>query len=103
MALPKRKLTKAESKKVMPNIKEFNGLAKMLLNLLNMKIQEKEAKIAKISVMVADLGSIKSNHTISIQTIDINDTKVKKQGDYSYNQSMDWEQQIRRQKKGLVL
>ncbi len=54
--------------------------------------------------MVTDMGRAKIHGgNISIQTIDINETRIKKKGDYSYNQVMGWEAQMRRQKKGLML
>lgn len=105
MAEPrKRKLSKADTKKVMPKISEFNSLSKMLLKLLGQKIDQKEKKLAGIKVMVTDMGRAKIHGgNISIQTIDINETRIKKKGDYSYNQVMGWEAQMRRQKKGLML
>ena len=105
MAEPrKQKLSKADTKKVMPKISEFNSLSKMLLKLLGQKIDKKEKKLAGIKIMVTDMGRSKIQvGNISIQTIDINETRIKKKGDYSYNQVMGWEAQIRSKKKGLML
>lgn len=106
MAEPrKRKLSKADTKKVMPKISEFNGLSKMLLKLLGQRIEEKEKKLNNIKVLVTDMGKVSNINrgNINIQTIDINQTRVKKRGDFSYNQVMDWESHLKRQKKGLVL
>ena len=44
------------------------------------------------------------HHDIDIQTIDIRKTTIQKKGSYSFNKTMDWEQDLKSiRKKGLIL
>ena len=100
----KRKYTPQEAKKAMPAIKEFNSLAKVFLKLLNQKIEVKQKRLSTIKVMVNTMSPpVSARSTISIKTVDINQTIVKKQGSYSYNQEMKWENQMPKKKRGIVL
>jgi hypothetical protein len=103
MPKKRRKLTLAQTKKMAPAVKEFNSVARFFIRLLGKKVAEKEKKIQRITVLISKVAIPKNIHTISIKTIDMNDTQVKKQGKYSFNQKMDWEEDFRNKKRGLIL
>ncbi len=107
MADPKktrRKYTRDQAKKAMPAIREFNRLAEMFINLLGQKIEQKEQRLNTVSFMVNSYSPLpKWHNTINIQTVDMKNTIVRKQGDYSYNQKMNWEDDYQKRKKGIVL
>jgi len=102
---PKKKLTKQQTKEALPSIKEFNGLAKLFMKLLGQQIEHKEKQMSNIQVLLNDikLPQVTNRSNINIQTIDMNRTTVKKRGDASFNQLMNWEDQMRKQKRGLML
>ena len=101
---PKRKYTRKEAQKTLPAVKEFNSLAKTFLNLLSKKIQAKEKRLGNIKVMLDQMSPPPASYArISVRTVDINETIVKKSGGYSYNQKMSWEADLREKKRGFIL
>jgi hypothetical protein len=98
-----QKLNKQQTKKLIPAIKAFNKMAEIFISLLNKKIKEKETKINRIRVMVKDVPLPQRTHNISIQTVDLNTTMVKTKGGSSFNQRMDWEKDLRKKNRGILL
>ena len=103
MDKPQKKLNKLQTKALLPVMKAFNKMAKGFINLLTKKVQEKEKKLANIKVMVNEITVPVKQHNLSIQTVDINKTVVKKKGELSYTQSMSWEDEVKRKKRGMIL
>jgi|SaaInlStandDraft_3_1057020.scaffolds.fasta_scaffold57613_2 hypothetical protein len=99
----KKKFSRQQTKKMVPALKEFNSMAKAFLKLLHKKIEQKEKRISNIAVLVNEMAIPQSHYSINIQTIDINQTTVRKKGKMSFNKSMDWEQDYRKRNKGLLL
>jgi len=100
----KNKPNKQDIKKALPIFKEFNKLSKAFLKLLNQKVAEKEKHISSIKVMVDDMVlPQESNSTINIQTLDMNNTSVRKKGGFKYNQKMNWEEDLRKKRGGIIL
>ena len=99
----RKKLSLQQTRKMVPAVKEFNAVAKFFLRILGKKIAEKEKKIARITIMVNKMTIPQNKTNISIQTIDINNTQIKKTGQYSFNRKMDWEQDFRNKKRGIML
>jgi len=101
----KRRLSKKEEAQVLPIIKEFNKLSSSFLKLLGQKVDQKERQVAKIAVMVRGVSKPIGNEssTINIKTVDINKTIIKKQGGFSFNKKMDWEDDLRKKRRGLIL
>jgi hypothetical protein len=104
MAEKKKKLGAQETKKLIPVFEQFNKLAKVFIKSLNKRIEQKENNIKKINVMLSG-GKLPTQPgpNISIQTVDIGQTKVKEKGKYSFNRKMDWEQDINKKNKGIIL
>ena len=68
------------------------------------KINKKEKRISQIAVLVQGMAIPHKHHDIDIQTIDIRKTTIQKKGSYSFNKTMDWEQDLKSiRKKGLIL
>ena len=99
----KKKLNHQQTKALLPIMKEFNRLSKGLIQLLNKRIEKKEKKLNTIKVMVSEFTVPVKNHSLNIQTVDINKTVIKKKGQLSYNQSMSWEDDLRKKRRGLIL
>ena len=100
-----KKLSAQKTKKLTPLVKKFNQMAKLLIKSLNSQVDYQQKENHRISVLLneAKLPNESINHTISIQTIDINDTRIKKKGDYMFKKKMEWEQEIRKQNRGTLL
>lgn len=100
---PGQKLNKQQTKKLIPAIKGFNKMAEVFIALLTKKINEKEKKLSGIRILVKDMPLPQRTHNISIQTLDMNRTMVKTKGGYSFNQKMDWEKDLRKKNRGILL
>ncbi len=92
-----------QTKKLIPVLKKFNAMAEIFLRTLGERMSRKEAQLNKISIMVKDIKIPEKSFNIQIETVDMHTTTVRKKGDYSYNQKMDWEKDFRSPKKGIVL
>lgn len=103
MTEQKKKLNALQTKKLVPVLKQFNAIAKVFLRVLSQKVAREEEHLSKIAVLVTGIAPPEQHHSISIQTIDINKTKVSKKGSFSFNQKMDWEQELRKKKRGMIL
>jgi len=103
MAAPKRKLSKNETKKLVPILRHFNSMAKIFINMLNKKIEFEEKRLGNVKTMVSGMAIPKQNYNLNIHTVDINNTVVKKKGDGSYTQKMNWEEDFRNRKRGFIL
>lgn len=103
--LPKkqRQLSQAQAQKMAPAVSKFNSIAKVLIRILTEKIEAKERALGNISVIVNSGYKAERRNTFSITTIDINRTSINKKGSYSYNKTMPWEEQLRRQKRGKII
>ncbi len=97
--MAKKRLSKAEGDKLMPFIQEFNAVAKVFLKLMNQRIDNREKRI---KVYLTDISLPASNYNISIQTVDIYQTIVKKKGQLSTNQGMGWEKGLNRNKGYII-
>lgn len=102
--MAKKKPSKQELKQSISIFKEFNQLSKAFLKLLHQKVAEKEKHISKIKFMVDDMIiPQKINTTLNIQTLDMNKTSVQKKGGFKYNQKMNWEEDLRKKRRGIIL
>ena len=103
--MAKKKYTQADSKKVLSAIKEFNSVSNRLLKLLFQKAAIKQKRIGNIRLLLDNFTPPKSRafSTISIQTVDIRNSVVKKGSRDSYNQKMNWEDDLRQRKRGSII
>ena len=103
--LPKKKLSSKQAKGLLPVFKQFNKIAGFFIKSLNKQIEQKQRRVNQINIVLKDmkLPASTGQHNISIQTIDINDTRIKKKGNHSFNKKMDWESDIPSKKKGIIL
>lgn len=101
--MAKKKINRAQAQALLPEVSKFNGLAKALIRLLDGKIDQKDRHLNNIRLMVNKTIKIDRGSNINITTVDINRTIVKKRGGYSYNKAMDWENQLKQKKRGIVL
>jgi hypothetical protein len=104
--MAKQKMNKQEAKALLPVLEEFNKLSKSFIKLLSHKVEEKEKQVAKIKVMVTGMSVPKdrmNQSTISAMTVDINDTKVYKRGKGVFKQNMNWEDDLRQKRRGIIL
>lgn len=103
--MAKRKRTAQETRKAMPAIKEFNSLSKMFIRLLNTKISQKEKRVGQIKIMVGGMKRPMKGreHLINVQSVDIRNTTIKKKGEYSFRQKMNWEDGVMKKKHGVIL
>lgn len=102
----KRKLNKRETKALIPILKGFNKMAKVLLQSLEQKIHRDSKEIHHIQIMIDGMTIPKKNreiHTINVQTIDIGKTSVTTKGQGKNNQVMEWERKMRGGNKGILL
>ncbi|RAP34228.1 hypothetical protein DID80_07505, partial [Candidatus Marinamargulisbacteria bacterium SCGC AAA071-K20] len=63
-------------------------------------------QVAKIKVMVTGMSVPKdmlNQSTISAQILDINNTKIYKRGKGVFKQNMDWEDDLRQKRRGIIL
>lgn len=101
----KKKLGKQQTKTLLPIIKKFNQMAGLLIRSLTQKIEHEERQLSKIRVMVNDIkvpaSAFQSN--INITTVDIGKTTVKEKGSFAHNQVMDWEKDLGKRSKGIIL
>ena len=92
----KKKLSALESKKWIPVISELNKIASAIVGLLTTQVQEKEKKIHTLSVMVSEIKIPKKDlKTIEVRLVDMNNTKVIKKGQWSFNKRMNWEKDMK--------
>lgn len=100
----KRRYTRKEAQQTLPAVRDFNKLASTFLKLLGQKIEKKQERLNKVSYMINGFTPTpKWHNTINVQTIDMQNTIVRRQGNTSYNQNMNWEDDFRKRKKGIVL
>jgi len=100
----KKKLSALESKKWIPVISELNKIASAIVGLLTTQVQEKEKKIHTLSVMVSDIKVPKKDlKTIEVRLVDMNNTKVMKKGQWSFNKRMNWEKDIKNKHRGQMI
>ena len=101
-----QKLKKHQTKALLPILKKFNQMAKVLIDSLTHKVKREEEELTRIKIMITGIKIPKVSahlNTINIQTIDINTTSIRNRGQGSYNQVMDWEKKMRSKKKGIIL
>lgn len=94
-------LKQSDVKKLVPFMRKFNAMSKAFLALVNFEIEEKEKRIR---VLVTEMGvpNMQTNR-ISITTVDLGKTKIRVKGGSSSNQLMEWEKQMRKTNKGLLI
>ncbi|NDC82594.1 hypothetical protein EB093_02880 [bacterium] len=100
---PKRQITQAQARQMAPSVRKFNSIAKVLIRLLSEKVEAKEKALGKISVIVNTGYKSERRSQISITTVDINKTMISQKGKLSYTQSMSWEEQLKRQRRGKII
>lgn len=102
----KRYMSKQEANTTVPVLKEFNALSRAFIKLLGQRVESKEKRVGKLSIMVTDMKiPLPNEHsTIMVQTIDINDTRIKKKGSRGIiKEKMSWEDDVRRRNRGIIL
>jgi len=107
MNSPKKKLMKhSDAKELVSFLDEFNSLSDAFIKILTNRVDTKKKKLHTLSVMITDMKipTEDKRSTISIQAIDINDTRVLKKGNWGSNkQKMSWEDDVRRRNRGIIL
>ena len=104
MAEQKKQYTAQEVRKILPSIRKFSSLADTLLGLLDSEIDQKKDEINSIKVLITDMKIPQEpNYSINIQAIDINDTRVSKKGKGKFNQKISWEDEVRKNNRGIIL
>lgn len=103
MAKNRRQLSQVQAAKMAPSVKKFNSIAKVLIRLLSQKIEQKEKALGNISVVVNGSVKMERRNTLSITTVDINKTTISRKGSAAYSTGMSWEDQLKRQKRGIIL
>ncbi|MGE4170590.1 MAG: hypothetical protein AB7F28_07725 [Candidatus Margulisiibacteriota bacterium] len=101
--MAKKSLSKQQVKGIIPFLKEFNGLSRVFISLLNQNVAVKRERVSRIAVMVSDIAKPEVRHTINIQTVDMRNTTVKRVGETSYNQKMDWEADFLKQRRKFII
>lgn len=101
--MAKKMLSHEKTKALLPVLNQFNKLAQIFIKSLTKKVEREKNELSKIAVMVSGMKLPEKHHNISIQTLDMNQTRVKKKGDSTYNQVMDWEKDFRKKSKGIIL
>ncbi|MEK9657618.1 MAG: hypothetical protein VW378_04515 [bacterium] len=100
----KKQLSTAEAKKLIPLIKKLNSATKVLIKLFTQKVSHEEQQANKIKVLINDmLIPPNKNTNIKITTLDMNNTKIRKKGEMSYNQIMKWEKAYKQRNRGTML
>ena len=101
----KQKMSRQDLKKTIPVLEEFNKFSQAFIKLLGQKVETKRKSVHTLSVMVdgMKIPDRYPNSTLSIQTIDINNTRIKRKGDGGYSKKMDWETDYRKRSKGIIL
>ena len=78
MAPKKQRLTKQETEELMPVVKEFNGIAKVINGILGRRVELKEKKInVMVSRIKRPTGS--SSHSVSVSSVSFNKSFIDKQ------------------------
>jgi len=98
----KTRLSKAESEELMPAVREFNGIAKVINGILGNRVKVKEKKINVMISRIKRPGGSESNR-VSVSSVSFNKSFIdrqrkKKKGS---NQS-EWDDDFR-QKRGFVI
>ena len=96
-------MTKQQAKSLIPAFKGFNNIAKVFIQMLSKKIEEKEKRISKIRVMVSDIALPQNHSSINITTVDINKTVVRQKGRMTFNKKMDWEEDFLKNRKRFII
>ena len=99
--MAKKKLNPKDKEALMPAVKEFNGIAKTLIKLLGMQVEQKEKKV---SILISRIKkpSDKEKH-VDVTSVDISSDFLKKQR--QKNRSKDdgeWDEYFS-SKKGWVI
>jgi hypothetical protein len=100
---PKKKISRGQAQQLLPEVAKFNSLAKMLLKLLDGNIDRKEKHLTAMRASLSKKIQKDRASNISVMTVDMNKTMVKKRGGYSYNKPMNWEEDLRNKRRGIVL
>jgi hypothetical protein len=100
---PKKKISRSQAAQLLPEVSKFNSLAKMLLKILDGNIDRKEKHLSAMRMSLNKKIQKDRSSNISVMTVDINRTMVKKKGGYSYNKAMNWEEDLKNKRRGIVL
>ena len=97
----KKKLSKKELDSILPVIKDFNGVAKHLIGVLNSKVQQKESQI---SVMVSKIGlPVQEEHNVRVMNVDMSKSFLSNMKNRSKEPgSSEWDEGFS-QKKGFII
>ncbi len=96
-------MTKQQAKSLIPVFKGFNSVAKVFIQMLSKKIEDKEKHLSKIRVMVNDIALPQNHSSINITTVDINKTVIRQKGQMSFNKKMDWEEDFLKNRKRYII
>ncbi len=98
--MPKKKLNKHQEETLKENVKEFNGIAKSLIRLLGIKVQEKERKI---NIMVSRIRKPgKQDRHIDVTTMDIGKNFEAKQRQKKRKKGSEWNSNFS-ERKGYII
>jgi hypothetical protein len=100
---PKKKISRAQAQQLLPEVSKFNSLAKMLIKMLDGNVDRKEKHLSAMRASLSKKIQKDRSSNISVMTVDINRTMVKKKGGYSYNKPMNWEEDLKNRRRGIVL
>ncbi|MFC1752491.1 hypothetical protein ACFL96_03755 [Thermoproteota archaeon] len=100
---PQPQITRNQVQSLLPGIKEFNSVAKVFSGLLSQKIEYKEKRLSRISILISDVLIPERENKIDITTVDMRKTKVRKKGQGAFNQTMKWEDDYYKRKRGVIL
>lgn len=100
----KKKLSPANTRKMLPLLKSFNKASELLIRILKGKIKRKEQEVKHIRVMISSMSVPKNlGQMIDIQAIDINSTRVRKNRAGTFYSAMNWEKSLKNKSKGFIL
>ncbi len=100
---PKKKISRAQAQQLLPEVSKFNSLAKMLIKMLDGNVDRKEKHLSAMRASLSKKIQKDRSSNTSVMTVDINRTMVKKKGGYSYNKPMNWEEDLKNRRRGIVL
>ena len=100
---PKKKISRAQAEALLPEVTKFNALAKMLLKILDGNIDRKEKHLRDMRESLNKKIKKDRSSNINVMTMDIKRTMVTKKGGYSYNKAMNWEEDLKNRRRGIVL
>lgn len=84
--------SRSQVEKLLPFLEEFNRLSRVLLKVMNRRIEKREKRI---QILLSDLVIPEKPNQISVIPIDIGSTLAVKKGKMNRSIRMDWEKEMR--------